>query len=382
MNFNIIIPTRDRPNNIIKIIKNIGDLNLSPEYIIIIDDSRNEMNSIHLEKIINSSKKIRIKLLNKKNVNHLFKNKKTSYIGLGKRGHNLGNARNLGLIYSFVLSGYNVINLLIDDDMELNESIKHILDINPKNTLAKIELGGSPDLSRLEWIQFFLKSNKPSILIKNSYINKLVKVLDKRSFLLLNKYTDLKIPSIKKNLDIIRIPQREELSGGCCVFSSNLILLDLFPNWFDEDWCLFDKLRRNHHVKIIKSKINVCHNSLKKNILNLDLMLFEERGKILTNALKKMNLLRIKKFDTKKLLILEIMERIEIINSVILVADHSLQNNLFKRKILNKLLDLKREVQKLDPNDLLEEIEKFIDFEKHFKQDIKKNLNPIKEDEN
>jgi hypothetical protein len=111
-------------------------------------------------------------------------------------------------------------------------------------------------------------------------------------------------------------------------------------------------------------------------------MLFEERGKILTNALKKMNLLRIKKFDTKKLLILEIMERIEIINSVILVADHSLQNNLFKRKILNKLLDLKREVQKLDPNDLLEEIEKFIDFEKHFKQDIKKNLNPIKEDEN
>jgi hypothetical protein len=203
-------------------------------------------------------------------------------IKLGVPEWNLANGRNIGMLFSYALSGAEGYSVFLDDDM----TFPFGLDINPSSTtlLQQIGLQGCPDLSRLEWIQFFVKYGGGFSV--SDYVHRLYGHTNVSAELLLAAYTDL-VPNQDREKELPDLLQRQELSGGAFICSNQVMPISAFPSWFDEDWYWFHKIRATSDTITHYSGFDIQHNSDRKTILNEDALWFEEQGKIMTEAFKE-----------------------------------------------------------------------------------------------
>jgi len=365
MKFNIIIPTRNLQN--VSLIRKILLSGIPLNKMIIIDDSTKENSRKIIEKIKDNYKD-KIILVKKS----LIKNKMEPF-KLGTPFWNLGNTRNLGIFTSMAYGKNCSATIFLDDDIEIKKyPLEKIETIYRGKMLGKIKILGSPDLSRLEWIELYLKTRNPKLKSNNKYVEKIYSVCGKNSNIIIKKYTNLKTQKTK-NTSLI-LPQRNELSGGAFIISNRLLGKVLFSNWFDEDWQFFDKYRNSFKVKEIETKIEVFHKSKKKKILNKSKLIFEEKGKIMTNYFKEHG----ERFKTDYLLRI-INKRISILKEISEKFKKIGNKNITDKFILDHLKFLINYLKKAYTIEIIDEMKKFHSIERRFLKHRTHYLNKIKE---
>ncbi len=345
MKFNIVIPTRnpEKGNNNFEFILNS---NIPLNKLIIIDDSTINASSTMLKKLALNHKE-RIVLLSKSNI------KKTKIpLKLGVSKWNLGNARSLGMLASLAYSEGSNATIFFDDDIyPIEETFKFMKNRLKENYLGKINIQGSPDLSRLEWIELYLKIKSPESEIRNDYIEEIYKLCKHKTENIIKNYTDL-LPEFKD--EVVLFPQREELSGGAFFCCNSLLERGLFSNWFDEDWLWFENCRKTYNARVINSGFKIFHKSKIKSILIRKQLIFEEKGKIMTALLKDYSSINLR--DKIEEII---SKRVRLINKIYDDFDNLNNKNSLDRKIIKELIDLSLKVKNIDRKDLLKKIKEF-----------------------
>ena len=189
---------------------------------------------------------------------------------LGRKNWNLGVARSIGGRYASQQHGYT---LFLDDDMIVSRLVYPTID------LVGCVIDGCPDLSRLEWVELYL-----GVLMGDFGVGYPARFTVDQAKSSLSCYTDLPCVGGTDH----SIPPRDELSGGAFLCRTELLREAHFANWYDEDWLWFDTIRKRKQITTGSSESRVFHSSRRKTITDLRLMLFEERGKILTAAAKQL----------------------------------------------------------------------------------------------
>ncbi|HII16251.1 MAG TPA: glycosyltransferase family 2 protein [Nanoarchaeota archaeon] len=356
MRLNIIIPTRNGAPKLAALLKSLKKIEQDINVIIVVDDSTKKMQNRAIKKLCRKFGKI--VLVDNEKLNLLNFPKKSSILRLGTNKWNLGNARNIGILYSLAFSDTNAYTVFLDDDMVvLKGAGKHIKD----RILGRINIIGAPDLSKLEWLQLYLKYKEPQWKSYNDYIEAVYNKLKHKSIALISEYTNLSSYQTKKS---IKFPQRSELSGGAFICSNNILPLAFFPNWFDEDWLWFYSIRESAGIKIKGTSLVVLHNSSKKEILDLNSLIFEEDGKIMTNSLKKSP--DINKLKDK--VIKEIYHRKALVSNILSAFNSLEDKNRIDMLIVKRLALLHNYLINITPSRYIKEILKFIKLQKYLKE--------------
>ncbi|MHA1797432.1 MAG: glycosyltransferase family 2 protein [Candidatus Helarchaeota archaeon] len=279
---NIVITSRNKPENINRLLSSFSRTRQSVENIIIIDDSTTKVYQERVKKVCKTYKDLPCRIVSSDILAEVkIDSKLSEIIKLGVPEWNLANGRNIGLLFSYALSEAEGYTIFLDDDITFPFGLN--VKQNPKYLLQQIGLQGCPDFSRLEWIQFYIEERgKRSI---SDYVHKLYKHTIVSSKLLLATYTDL-VPARDDEEKLPDLLQRQELSGGAFICSNKVMPISAFPSWFDEDWYWFHKIRITTNTTMHYSGFDVQHNSDRKVILNGTALWFEEQGKIMTEALK------------------------------------------------------------------------------------------------
>ena len=373
MKLNIIIPTRDRASKVNDLISSFKRLNKQINCVFIVDDSTKKSQSKQLQQIYKKSKQ-KIMLINNKKIAKL---KSKVNIKLGNKKWNLGSARTVGVLYSLALSNGSTHTMFFDDDMVIEKNKAKQVKIINKNFLGRIDLFGSPDLSRLEWLELYLKVKDPSKRSENDYIEEIYKRIRRKSRFLLDNYTNLN-GSSKAQLNKAKIPQRRELSGGAFICSNDVISTNFFPNWSDSDWYWFNSTRKSNILKNSPSGMNVTHNGLRKDIININNLKFEERGKILTRVLKG---LKRNKEDSPKIklkLSQEIFKRKKIISEIIESFEHLKNKEEKDKEIITKIKQLRKYVDNINEKDCEKKLKNFLKQSKYLKNNLGGIIRSIK----
>ncbi len=275
MKINIIIPTRNPSESLFELFNSFIKMGDIIGRVFLINDSP-QVESKIIDKLISKfSSNYRIVVVDKKVVESL-----NIPLKLGPSYWNLGGARNVGLFFSLAFSDKSTFSCFFDDDIII-ESVGDLIEYNLK--FGKINISGCPDLSRLEWLELYLKYKSGFNVLENPYIEELYSQLSGSVSSLILRYTDL---IDEKESNISNISQREELSGGAFICTNQYLGEFFFSNWFDEDWLFFDLIRKNFNTTSNFTGLIVKHNSRKKEILSQESLRFEEVGKIITNTIK------------------------------------------------------------------------------------------------
>ncbi len=201
---------------------------------------------------------------------------------LGMPGWNVANARNIGLLLLHALYP-GAASLSLDSDMILPASLM----VPKSSSCYSFTLEGGVDLSRLEWIGVYLRYLARLLgrrvneaawygtsLLGALSLEELAAVIQSFS----------RFPVEANALDApltLALPCREENHGGCYVLPPELARVIPFPSWYDNDWFFFRTLRQGKRFVRFDEQV-VCHASGPKDVLHLDCLCDEERGKILT----------------------------------------------------------------------------------------------------
>jgi glycosyltransferase involved in cell wall biosynthesis len=282
MKLNIVITSRNKPENIDRLLSSFSETGPKAENVIIIDDSTTKPYSERVEKVCETHKDLPCRIVSSNILPEITKDSQLSeIIKLGVPEWNLANGRNIGILFSYALSGAEGYTTFLDDDMTFPFGLN--VKQNPKALLQQIGLQGCPDLSRLEWIQFFVEDRGG--LSVSDYVHRLYGHTNVSSELLLATYTDL-VPIQDGEKGLPDLLQRQELSGGAFICSNKVMPISAFPSWFDEDWYWFHTIRVTSNTASHYSGFDIQHNSDRKAVLNGEALWFEEQGKIMTEALK------------------------------------------------------------------------------------------------
>lgn len=280
-------------------------------------------------------------------------------INLGKHAWDISEAKNVSFIISLLLARRNEFCIKLDHDIIIPASFSLPRE---HGTLLGINFSGCPDLSRLEWIQLYLKtlSNRDDDRIRTEcYVDQCIHHLGRRRILaIINKYTELlAVPVKQKRNQFCIFLHRSELSWGAFVSSIVNFTKTMSPPWYEEDWFWFQSLRKGKPVFTDRS---VIHNANRKRVLAMADLQREEVGKILTHPLRESNKLTLnilKSYLRYRLILLE-----ETIDLCSLVYD---QNNLEAgihdqiRKIATHLQKLHRFVSRIDLEKLFNKYHEF-----------------------
>ena len=280
---NIVITSRNRPENIDRLLSSFSDTQQPDENIIIIDDSTTKGYKDKVKGVCKTHENLSCKIVSSDILPEINRSSPLStIIKLGVPEWNLANGRNIGMLFSYALSGAEGYTMFLDDDM----TFPFGLDVkqNPKDLLQQIGLQGCPDLSRLEWAQFFVEDRGGKSV--SDYVHRLYGHTNVSSELLLATYTDL-VSNQDGRKELPDLLQRKELSGGAFICSNQVMPISAFPSWFDEDWYWFHTVRESTNTTSHYSGFDIQHNSDRKTVLNGSALWFEEQGKIMTEALKE-----------------------------------------------------------------------------------------------
>lgn len=262
MDLNIVISTQDRTLKVQRLLSSLEEADITR--VIIVCDSENQMMKLQSRLNLIVVGQHKLEELKKK----IGNDKVLCWV---KESYNLGGKRSIGALYSYSFSGTNGYTLFLDDDMVFDG-----FRFKPRQEhLMRLNLKGCPDLSRLEWLQLHNG-------YKEGYIGKMLQALEGKERHLISKYTDL----LAGCGSDIEFPQRNELSGGAFACHNSILHVSKFPNWFDEDWYWFYKIRTIKKLAINNSGLHAYHDSSMKDIFNEEKLMFEEDGKILTGAMK------------------------------------------------------------------------------------------------
>jgi len=209
---------------------------------------------------------------------------------LGQDGWSVHNARNIGLIAARALFPEYGSILHLDSDIEIPEAFE--LDEIPTVGLTCLQIDGCPDLSRLEWIALLTFSLARKYFLTHSshgqqYSLQIASQLPPAHIeTILDEFTD--VPTMRSGStegSILSFPTREEYHGACFIGSRQLLERCPFPQWFDNDWFVFQELRSpGARVEFLPQR--VTHRSARKKVFDRSWLLQEENGKIL-NCLHK-----------------------------------------------------------------------------------------------
>ncbi len=301
MTLNIVITSRNKPSNVKRLLKSFSDTRQYADNIIIIDDSTKQEFSDELSNVANSYIDLNTVVVDKEAVEKLREDSELEEtLKLGVPEWNLANGRNIGMLFSYAFADGNGQTMFLDDDM----TFPYELNNDPPEgniKLKQIGLQGCPDLSRLEWVQLYVKTRNPENASLSKYVEKLYQQTQDRSSLVISTYTDLILPQEGQLPSLLA---RDELSGGAYICSTNVLKLSSFPSWFDEDWFWFDRIRRITETRHGNAGITIQHNSDRKKILDNKWFEFEEEGKILTEVLKE-------SYNTGKLVDVAVIRQME-----------------------------------------------------------------------
>lgn len=254
----------------------------------------------------------------------------------------------------------SVLALLPDQDksiLKLDDDMVILPDTNLDASDADLEglyLAGSPDFSRLEWIQFYRTIVDPQEYSPDNYVYKVANKLsiDER-LLILESYTDL-VDSTRnlssQNLGLF--PHREEISGGAYKVKSSILTRSLFPRWYEEDWYWFNNVSPLCVTNFCST--SVLHAAGKKHVLDFEELRKEELGKIQTLPLRTTPEL------TPDVLSSFISDRLDLVTEEMSRFDMIFDDGIAKQ-IMTILYDLRDYLTKLDVSKLLAHHANFVE---------------------
>lgn len=302
--------------------------------------------------------KIRSQIINTKVFSKKFQEILMSN-NLFKDSH-VSDMRNITSIIALTFEGKSDMMIKLDDDMVFPKEFKLN---NKKSDLIGIPIYGSPDFSRLEWLQFYRKNISFDSQKDERYTTLVTeKIGNGKSRSLIKDYSDLYIRDDERKLNSkynLAYPSREEISGGAYAIKIKLLSLSLSPKWYEEDWYYFKIIRK--HVTPSENSLNIGHIASNKNILNIDRMKSEEEGKIITHPLRRVDNL------TRDVIQEYVKLRSQLIGSELIKfreLSERFRDNPFLYKqikeIINMLSMLETYVENIDIQTLLKKHESFL----------------------
>ena len=276
---------------------------------------------------------------------------------LGTKKWNTGNARSIGYIIASMLRPEKI--FFFDDDMIFDRELD--METLPESSLLAFKLKGSPDFSRLEWIQLFIKTQDSNAKILSSYVEKVFqKCGASQSQQLLLMFTDLSRGETEG--EQILCPAREEMSGGSYGIISSLLAEAHFPNCYEEDWIWFHEIKTSGFEETYIN-YHVVHDAGIKHILDQDALLREEIGKIQNEVI------RIYKEPSPKNIQKILFSRKETLEKILLKLE-SLEKNTQVNDIIQKLRDLTTKLDLIDCDRLSGKLHAYYEKNKEWRQII------------
>ena len=362
ISFAIIIHTKNRSWTFRKTIESISRFYSKDDSVtvIVVDDSSCKISQAENKKILLESNLLKVWYVDSdrwQEVKRLAafyffedENALLDKISLGEPAWNTHNTRNIGKLL-LVSTKIADISLFLDDDMVLLKKLKLPFDFDKSQVpVWGLKLSGCPDLTRLEWVQLYLASHQKHLYIPNKtdktldaeYIDCLISELSmEKIYELVIQYTDFSInnkATTKKTLiNSDKLPQRLRISGGAYICRVDDADVSSFPMWYNEDWNWFDMIIRKYNrdqqfnFKLANPVFlddYIVHNADKKKVLDLDLMLFEEHGKICLKLSKCLaENLELKEEDYSMILQERVEELNSILNQINLLTNNSITKN-------------------------------------------------------
>lgn len=208
-------------------------------------------------------------------------------IVLGGAGYNTYNTRNIvALIAKKYFFNFKHTFFLESDILIPNSFRLHKRDLRK---LVGVKIKGSPDLSRFEWMVFYVcylyKKYRLGIpFSRTNYIHQLVSSLSLSNLaLMFYLYTDFFVYNtdmilILKKHHFLSFPVREFNTGSFLV-DQELFHYSIFPQIWEDDFCWLNIVR---HFPVRQSFLNVklVQKALKKSVFNQWWLKWEEQGHI------------------------------------------------------------------------------------------------------
>lgn len=215
-------------------------------------------------------------------------------IRLGVSEWNTESTRNIGQIISILFLMEYPLALNLDDDMVVPGTL-FPLQVAPYRSLYGIKLNGSPDYSRFEWVQHYVRSmamryGRPIHARHPLYVKTIMGgMCYEQAVGLLVKYSDFACADAPDGSNgLHRFPQRSEfISGGAYLSAIGNAAISMFPSWYDEDWFWFDAVQRATGASAAFLDAEMTHEARRKKVLLRNFMEFEERGRILTAVVRE-----------------------------------------------------------------------------------------------
>lgn len=214
-------------------------------------------------------------------------------IRLGVPEWNTESTRNVGQIISVIFLKEYPLALNLDDDM-IPPGGLFPLRLAQQRSLHGMKINGSPDYSRFEWVQHYVRCiamryGRPIPARPSLYVQAVMGCMDYRQIVgLLVKYSDFVCADAPDGSNgLHRFPQRSEfISGGAYLSAVGNAAVSMFPGWYDEDWFWFDAVQRHMAAPANFLDVEITHEPRHKKVLLRKFMEFEERGRILTAVVR------------------------------------------------------------------------------------------------
>lgn len=300
--------TRDSPQKLERLLQSARkNEEISSTLILVVDDSYNHDCRKQNRKIVKKNNSLYIdaakweivkkRLLKIPSLSDIVFGQLINSFVLGKKEWNGYNGRNISMLIIKAYFKYVTHTFHLDDDMIIDPKFTF-----PKRlvNLAVVQIEGSPDAARREWIVLYIlylykKYNVKPHINKKFYIQYLLDLMSKLSMgkirQLITTYTDIKLStSTKMEFTQIVSPPRDFIAGAYLTSTQNYYY-GLFPNCYDEDWSWYNKIKsHNRDQGLIKG--GITHEASKKLIFIDKVLQFEDKGSIISYAIRNKNAIK------------------------------------------------------------------------------------------
>ncbi len=286
----ITILTKNNPRELSHLLKSLlQNSALVSAQVLVVDDSDTDISRRALSKTCRSAKLKNLRLINSDSwgaIRTTHAQDVIANIALGSSTFNTFSTINVGSVIALTEFPNVTRVLLLDSDIELPVGFNP-LNLSPRQ-LHGFRILGSPDLSRTQWIIFYIRSllkryRARQTFNRYSIVDTMVQRLSaKDSSGLLAVYTDLPVFQTDSSSTLvanIRFPTRG-LDTNAMLIPTSLLRRLPFPNWWGQQFSWFNRLHLKKDQLSFSSKV-LIHKAKKKHILD-QITEYEVRGTILS----------------------------------------------------------------------------------------------------
>jgi len=215
-------------------------------------------------------------------------------LNLGNEGWAIHHARNIANL--IVLKFFPQAKHMISFDSDIMIPADLTLENEAFENLTCFQIAGSPDFARIEWLELFLMATYSAT--SSMDVGEYLKNIDSYNYMrkgyayrmsnslelsqlkyILNHYSNLEFSYGIMADDEPDFNLREENHGACSIISTNVLHKCMYPEWCENDWVVFKAIRGRGVPPSFLDKF-VVHHSIKKDVLNSEMLIQEEIGKM------------------------------------------------------------------------------------------------------